>query len=156
MQRAPARKSCSTHTAWTTAAGCESRHVGLPQPVLKPATSIVSLTAKRSPSSGPLPVGEKSQVATKALLWATVIVGVFITASVHAERYAMSIQETTAFRSREINGGWNPSLLLFSALHAQLPAIAIRIMEPNAHVLRSWSFGTNFVTRIFDIDIEFF
>jgi hypothetical protein len=52
--------------------------VGFPQPVFHPATSIRSLTAKHNPSSGPEPVGGTSKVATKALLWATVIVAVFI------------------------------------------------------------------------------
>src|SRR5262249_52978769 len=77
-QRAPARKSCSTQPAWTTAGGCVSRQVGLPPPVFHPATSIKSLTAKHNPSSNPEPVGDTSKVATKALLWATVIVEAFI------------------------------------------------------------------------------
>src|SRR5467141_895687 len=76
-QRAPARKSCSTHTAFATAEGCESRHVGLPQPVFQPATSITSLTAKHNPSSMPLPVG-CSNVVRKALLCATLIEEHFI------------------------------------------------------------------------------
>jgi hypothetical protein len=50
----------------------------LPQPVFHPATSIRSLTAKHNPSSGPEPVGGTSKVATKALLWSTVIDKVFI------------------------------------------------------------------------------
>src|SRR5207237_1569190 len=74
----PARRSCSTHTACATAVGCESRHVGLPQPVLQPATSITSLTAKHNPSSEPLPVGGRSSVVAKALLSLTVIVDFFI------------------------------------------------------------------------------
>src|SRR5947207_5058760 len=77
-QRAPARKSCSTHTAFATAEGCESRHVGLPQPVFQPATSITSLTAKHNPSSMPLPVGGSSNVVRKALLCATLIEEHFI------------------------------------------------------------------------------
>src|SRR6266446_5415139 len=84
MHRAPARRSCSTHTACATAVGCESRHVGLPQPVLQPTTSITSLTAKQSPSSEPLPLGDRSNVVTKALLSLTVIVDLFIPANVCA------------------------------------------------------------------------
>src|SRR5437899_12516091 len=77
-QRAPARKSCSTHTAFAIAGGCESRHVGLPQPVFQPATSITSLTAKHNPSSMPLPVGGSSNALRKALLCATLIEEHFI------------------------------------------------------------------------------
>src|SRR4051812_30205137 len=50
---APAANSCSTHTAETLAGGCVASHVGLPQPVRWPATSMRSLTANRNPRSGP-------------------------------------------------------------------------------------------------------
>src|SRR6266849_1652151 len=42
-----------------------------------------------------------------------------------------------------------------ASLHTQLPAIAILIVEPDAHVLRARRFRTDFLARILEIDFMF-
>lgn len=44
---------------------------------------------------------------------------------------------------------------LILRLHTQLPAVAIYIVEPAPHVLRTWGFGSYHVTRIFEINFAF-
>src|SRR5436190_16976093 len=43
---------------------------------------------------------------------------------------------------------------LFFGEHAQLPAITIGVMEPQAHVFRARGFRTDFVAWIFNIDVD--
>lgn len=42
-----------------------------------------------------------------------------------------------------------------SALHVQLPAVAIRVVKPKSHVRRARSFRADLVTGIFQIDFVF-
>jgi len=38
-------------------------------------------------------------------------------------------------------------------LNAEFPAVAVRVMKPNAHVLGTWRLRSDFVTGIFDLDL---
>ena len=149
-QRAPC-KSCSTHTAFATAEGCESLHVGLPQPVFQPATSITSLTAKHNPSSGPPPVGGSSNVAIKALLSATVIVEVFILTG-----FDEIMMLRPSLRFNRVPTMTASDQRLFPAENAELPAVTVRVVEPKTHVFRSMSFRTDFIAWVFNICVDIF
>src|SRR5204863_8414360 len=58
----------------------------------------------------------------------------------------------------EKGAGSKPTLLasLPSAKHAELPAVTVGIMEPQAHVFRTRCLRTDFVARIFNIDFDGF
>src|SRR3954466_9493024 len=82
-------------------------------------------------------------------------------AGVFLDRYSSPLANNNAScacdsraKATLVSDDWPLLRQLLSAKHAQLPAVAVGIMEPQPDVVRARGFWTDFVAGIFNIDAD--